>query len=140
MKRNLIAAAAALPLLAGCSSLPAWLQANGASPATAAAANTVLSTAVADGSLFCSVAGVVAAVPGVNVKGASAASVANACATAQLVGAAVNAVAAVVPVPVPPPAAAAPVPVATVAPAAASAVAASAVAPAAPVVVAPAKT
>lgn len=138
MKR-LIAAAAALPLLAGCSSLPAWLQANGASPATAAAANTVLSTAVADGSLFCSIAGVVAAVPGVNVKNASAAAVANACATAQLVGTAVNAAFAVAPVPVPPPAVAAPVPVATVAPAAASAVAASAVAPAAPVAVVPAK-
>ena len=135
---RLIAAAAALSLLAGCST--AQIQALGASPTAAAKVNTVLSTAVADGTLFCNVAGIVAAVPGVTVTNAAAATVANACATAQLVGAAVNAAAAVVPVPVPPPAAAAPVPVATVAPAAASAVAASAVAPAAPVVVAPAKT
>src|ERR1700722_8411641 len=88
--RNLIIAGSILAL-SGCAQLPAWLQANGASATTAANVNTVLSTAVADGSLFCSIAGVVAAVPGVNVKGASAQSVATACATAQLVGAAVTA-------------------------------------------------
>lgn len=112
--------------LASCTQLPTFLQANGVSADTSNKANTVLSTAVADGTLFCELAGVVAAVPGVNVRGASASSVATACATAQLVGAAVNAAAASIPVPVPPPSAAAPVPVATVAPAAATAVAASA--------------
>jgi hypothetical protein len=125
MNRITVIASASLLALSGCAQLPAWLQANGASATTAANVNTVLSTAVADGSLFCSIAGVVAAVPGVNVKGASAQSVATACATAQLVGAAVTAAGAAIPVPVSPPASPSAVPVATVAPAAASAVAAS---------------
>lgn len=110
--------------LVGCTT--AQLQANGLSASQAASVNTVVSTAVADGTLFCDVVGAVAAVPGVNVVGASAQSVANACATATLVGTAINAAAAAVPVPVPPPATPQSVPVATVPPAAASAVAASA--------------
>lgn len=119
-------AASVALLLTGCSSLPSWLQANGVSASNANSVNTVLSTAVADGTLFCSIAGVLAAVPGVNVKGASAASVAAACQTAQIIGAAVAAGAAgAAGVPVPPPAAGTPVPVATVPPAAATAVAAS---------------
>jgi hypothetical protein len=122
MKRVLLYGALAVSL-AGCSSLPSWLQANGASASTANTVNTVLSTAVADGNLFCSIAGVVAAVPGVNVKNASAQSVANACQLAQVVGAAVAVGAAGVPVP--PPAAATPVPIAVVPPLAAAAVAAS---------------
>lgn len=115
--------AAPLALVAGCSALPSWLQANGASASTAAKVNTVLSTAVADGNLFCAIAGSVAAVPGVNVKGASAQSVANACMTAQIVGAAVNAAAAGVPVP--PPATPTAVPIAVVPPTVAAAVTAS---------------
>ena len=121
MKRLLL-----LLALAGCTpaQVQTNLQANGVSAPVAQQVSGVLSTAVADGTLFCSMAGVVAAVPGVNVKGASAQTVANACATAQLVGAVVSAMP-TLPVPVAPPAVAASVPVATVPPLAAAAVAQS---------------
>ena len=115
----------ALVALSGCAQLPAWLQANGVSAGTAAKVNTVMSDAVADGSLFCAVAGVVAAVPGVNVTHATAQSVAAACAAAQVIGAAIQTAAATIPYPVPPPMAPAAVPIAVVPPAVAAAVVAS---------------
>lgn len=110
--------------IAGCTApqTSGLLQSNGVSQPTADKAGAILSTALADGTLFCLINNAVAAVPGVNVKGASAAKVADACAKATLVG---GVIAATVPVPVPPPAVAAPVPVATTTPAAATAVAAS---------------
>lgn len=120
MRLSLIAAVA----LAGCSGTQTsgLLQSNGVSQPTADKAGTVWSTAVNDATLFCAINGIVAAVPGVLVKGATSASVANACAKAQLIG---GIVAATVPVPVPPPAIPAAVPVAVTTPIAAAAVAAS---------------
>lgn len=98
------------------------LQTNGVSQPTADKVGTVWSTAVNDATLFCAINGIVAAVPGVLVKGASSVAVANACAQAQLIG---GAIAATVPVPVPPPVVPVAVPVATTTPLAAAAVAGS---------------
>lgn len=98
------------------------LQANGVSAATANKVGAIESTAVADGTLFCLINNAVAVVPGVIVKGATAAAVANACAQAQLIG---GVIAATVPVPVPPPVVPAAVPVATTTPLAAATVAGS---------------
>ena len=110
--------------VAGCSGaqVATNLQANGVSAPTAAAVGSVVSTAVADGTLFCQFDTAIAAVPGVNVKGASAAAVANACATAQIIGGIASAM---TPVPVAPPAVPASVPIATVTPLAAAGVAQS---------------
>lgn len=110
--------------LAGCTTqqTSGLLQSNGVSQPAADQAGMIVSTAVADGTLFCLINSTVAMVPGVNVKGATAAAVANACAKAQLIG---GVIAATVPVPVPPPAIPAAVPVATTTPLAAAGVAAS---------------
>jgi hypothetical protein len=70
-------------LLAGCQSGAGALTAAGVAPATAATIAT--DTAVA-GQLFCMFGPTLIAVAGVNVKGASAPAVANACALAQVAG------------------------------------------------------
>lgn len=123
MKRIVYGVIAGVLLVAGCQQLPSWLQSNGVSAPTAAKVNTVMSTALADGELFCSIAGVIAAVPGVNVTHATAQSVAAACNAAQLVGTAVAAAGAGMPVP--PPATPTAVPIAVVPPVVAAAVVAS---------------
>lgn len=123
-------------LLAACSGaqVSGVLQDNGVSAKTADKMGAVWSTAVDDGTLFCKINGIVAAVPGVNVINAQAAPVATACAGAALIGAAVAAVVPVPPsgvpvvsvpvvsIPVPPPATPAAVPIAVVPAAAAIAV------------------
>ena len=132
MRSRMARMGAAVALLGGllCLSLGACtqpqiaanLQAQGVSATTAAKVSSVVSTAVADGTLFCQFGAAIAAVPGVNVKGATSQTVANACATAQIIG---QIASAMTPVPVAPPAAATSVQVATVAPLAAAAVAQS---------------
>lgn len=124
MNHRLTLASASLLAMAACTApqTSALLQSNGVSQPAADKVGTIWSTAVNDATLFCLINSTVAAVPGVLVKGATAASVANACAKAQLIG---GIVAATVPVPVPPPAVPAAVPVAVTTPIAAAAVAAS---------------
>lgn len=113
-----------LLVFAGCSAAQTsgFLQSNGVGQPAADKASAVVSSALRDGTLFCNIAGAIAAVPGVNVKGARADKVAEACAQAQIVGAVISAT---VPVPVPPPVMSTVVPVATTPAIAAAAVAAS---------------
>ena len=79
MKRSILLATALT--LSGCSGsqVSAWLQGNGVSAAKADKIGTIASNVVADGTLFCALDSVIAAVPSVNVINASAASVAAAC-------------------------------------------------------------
>jgi hypothetical protein len=125
MRKVLIAGVASLFALTACANLGTnltnLLEDNGVSTKTAVKVGQIASDAVSDGALFCSLDGIVAAVPTVSVVQASAAAVAGACKTATVLGAA----AATVAIPVPPPAVPTSVPVATVTPAAAAAVAAS---------------
>lgn len=106
---NPIHALAALALLAGCTSDALT---NIGVPASSADKLAKINTQIAtDGLLFCQIAGVVTAVPGVNVKGASAETVATACRTATILGSNVQSVLAT---PVAPPKVPTDVPVATV--------------------------
>lgn len=100
--RKLLMASVCLLGLQGCSA--AALQALGFAASTAEKIATISSDLVQEGTLFCAIDGAVAAVPNVSVLGASGATVAKACAEAQLVGNAVkaaNATSLVAPVSVP---------------------------------------
>ena len=113
MKRILLASALLLTSCSG-SQVTAWLEGNGVSASKATKAGTIVSNVLADGTLMCSLDGIVAAVPSVSVVNATAAAVAGACKVATLISAGVQAQAALVAVPVPPPATPTAVPIAVV--------------------------
>lgn len=104
--------------LSGCSGsqVSAWLQGNGVSVAKADKIGTIASNALADGTLFCKFADVLAVVPSVNVINAGADKVSDACKFASIIQAGVQ-VQMAAGVPVPPPATPTAVPIATVPPA-----------------------
>lgn len=112
MKAFLFASTLALTACSG-SQVSGWLQGNGIAQVKADKIGTIASNVVADGTLFCQLDSIVAAVPSVNVINASAAAVAGACKVASLIQAGVQAQAAIA-VPVPPPVTPAAVPIATV--------------------------
>jgi hypothetical protein len=81
--RTILGAAMACALVSGCATGAATLTAAGVAPAKAA---TIAADAAEAGQLFCKAGPLLMAVSGVNVIGASAPAVADACAKATAIG------------------------------------------------------